>query len=100
MHRSISRPPSKPKHPRGKSTTVQCRGGRLRYQGKPCARLLTVHRAVARSGVLVVAAHYPLLVALPVAAIAGVAFVVLLFAVDKRDFDLQLVAFPVHRGGE
>src|SRR3546814_10000769 len=90
MHRSISRPPSKPKHPRGKSTTVQCRGGRLRYQGKPCARLLTVHRAVARSGILVVAAHHPLLVALPVAVLDGVAFVVRLFAARSEEHTSEL----------
>src|SRR5690606_16970786 len=51
-----------------------------------------------RSGVLVVPAHDPLLLALPVAFLGGVALVVLLLALGQGDFQLDLVATPVHRG--
>src|SRR5690606_6217914 len=53
----------------------------------------------ARSGVLVVPAHDPLLLALPVAFLRGVALVVLLLALGQGDLQLDLVALPVHRGG-
>src|SRR5690606_3418539 len=48
------------------------------------------------SGTLVVRSHGALLVALPVFFLERVAFVVLLLAAGEADFDLDLVAFPVH----
>src|SRR5262245_26896141 len=51
------------------------------------------------SRVLVVPSHHALLFALPVAFLARFALVVRLLALGERDFGLDLVAFPVERGG-